>query len=58
MESCITGNSLANIAPQNCNRHGTCSIGIIAPDNVDHDNWFKFMQETTDEWLTFKDTKD
>lgn len=55
LEIRITGGSSINLAPQFGNHiHGTCSIEILTPENVDNDEWFEFMQETTDLWVNLK----
>ena len=55
LELRITGGSSVNIAPQFGNDHGTCSIEVLTPENVDKDEWFDFMQQTTDSWLNLTD---
>ena len=54
LEMRITGGSSVNLAPQFGNCHGTCSIEVLTPENVDKDEWFDFMQETTNSWLNLK----
>ena len=55
LEMRITGGSSVNLAPQfGNNTHGTCSIEVLTPANVDKEEWLAFMQETTDSWMNLK----
>jgi hypothetical protein len=56
LEMRITGGSSVHLAPQYGNHdHGTCSIEVLTPENVDANEWNGFMQETIDSWLSLKD---
>jgi len=55
MEMRIMGGSDMIMAPQAGNKHGTCSIEILTPNNVDETEFKTFMQKITDEWLAIKD---
>jgi hypothetical protein len=55
LEMRITGGSEVHIAPQYGNHeHGTLSIEILTPKNVDDEKWFDFMQEVTDIWTNLR----
>jgi hypothetical protein len=54
LEMRISGGSSVNLAPQFGNTHGTCSIEVLTPQNVDRDEWFGFMQEVADAWTNLK----
>lgn len=51
------GGSDVIMAPQRGNTHGTLSIEILTPNNVDGEEFFDFMQVVTDKWLDMKDLK-
>jgi len=55
LEMRITGGSSVNLAPQYGNTHGTCSIEILTPQNVNRKEWREFTQEITDLWTNLKD---
>jgi len=55
LEMRITSDSDVFIAPQYGNTHGTCSVEILTPENVDREHWKTFMQETIDLWMNLKD---
>ena len=55
LEMRITGGSSVNIAPQYGNeQHGTCSIEVLTPQNVDKEDWNDFMQQTANAWLNLQ----
>ena len=51
LEMRITGGSSINLAPQFGNYHGTCSIEVLTPENVNKDEWIDYMQEISNAWL-------
>ncbi len=55
LEMRITGGSDIHLAPQYGNTHGTCSIEVLTPGNVDKEIWRSYMQEITDAWVNLKD---
>ena len=52
LEMRITGGSSVHLAPQYGNDHGTCSIEVLTTENVKREDWYNFMQETADSWLS------
>ncbi len=54
LEMRITGISDVHLAPQHGNTHGTCSIEVLAPGNVDRKGWNGFIQEVTVAWMSLK----
>mmetsp|Transcript_4446 Transcript_4446/g.6903 ORF Transcript_4446/g.6903 Transcript_4446/m.6903 type:complete len:713 (+) Transcript_4446:343-2481(+) len=55
LEMRITAGSKVNLAPQFGNdTHGTCSIEILTPENVNKGEWKEYMQEVTDLWTNLK----
>ncbi|KAL7563060.1 hypothetical protein ACA910_007148 [Epithemia clementina (nom. ined.)] len=55
LEMRVYGNSDIYMAPVHGNRHGTCSIEVLTPENVDHESWMNFLQELVDLWLSYTD---
>jgi len=57
LEMRITGDSNVHMAPQHGNRHGTCSIEILTPENVSRSNWQTFLQQICDAWDSYTDAQ-